>query len=96
MGEFSSTVVYHAKDNRIEKVKELHFPHSLGLLYSAFTYFLGFQVNEGEYKVMGLAPYGNPKFKDLILKHLIDVKEDGSYQLNMKYFTLTMSGKTVA
>tara|TARA_B100002052_G_scaffold296783_1_gene325974 strand:- start:92 stop:1873 length:1782 start_codon:yes stop_codon:yes gene_type:complete len=97
VGEFSSTVVYHAKDNRIEKVKELHFPHSLGLLYSAFTYFLGFQVNEGEYKVMGLAPYGNPKFKDLILKHLIDVKEDGSYQLNMKYFNysigLTMTNK---
>ena len=67
-------------------LKEIHFPHSLGLLYSAFTYYLGFKVNSGEYKVMGLAPYGEPKFVDIIFKNLIDVKEDGSFKLNMKYF----------
>jgi carbamoyltransferase len=67
-------------------IKELHFPHSLGLLYSAFTYYTGFKVNSGEYKVMGLAPYGEPTFKDLILKHLIDVKEDGSFRLDLSYF----------
>ena len=65
---------------------ELHFPHSLGLLYSAFTYFTGFRVNSGEYKLMGLAPYGTPKYTDLILRELIDLKEDGSFRLNMKYF----------
>src|SRR3989440_7096656 len=65
---------------------ELHFPHSLGLLYSAFTYFTGFRVNSGEYKLMGLAPYGEPKYVDLILRELIDLKDDGSFRLNMKYF----------
>ena len=67
-------------------IKEIHFPHSLGLLYSAFTYYTGFKVNSGEYKLMGLAPYGEPKFKNVILENLIDVKEDGSFKLNMKYF----------
>ena len=67
-------------------IKELHFPHSLGLLYSAFTYYTGFKVNSGEYKVMGLAPYGRPKYAQLILEHLIDLKEDGSFRLNQDYF----------
>ena len=67
-------------------LKEIHFPHSLGLLYSAFTYYTGFKVNSGEYKVMGLAPYGKPKYKDLIINELIDLKNDGSFKLNMKYF----------
>ena len=67
-------------------LKEIHFPHSIGLLYSAFTYYTGFKVNSGEYKVMGLAPYGQPKYKDLIIKELIDLKDDGSFRLNMKYF----------
>ena len=78
-------------------IKENHFPHSIGLLYSAFTYYTGFKVNSGEYKVMGLAPYGQPKYKDLILKELIHLKEDGSFRLNMKYFNyatgLTMTNK---
>ena len=70
-------------------LKEIHFPHSLGLLYSAFTYYTGFKVNSGEYKVMGLAPYGEPKYKKLILDNLIDLKSDGSFRLNMKYFNYT-------
>ena len=78
-------------------LKEIHFPHSLGLLYSAFTYYTGFKVNSGEYKLMGLAPYGKPKFKDLILEKLLDLKEDGSFKLNMKYFNyatgLTMTNE---
>jgi carbamoyltransferase len=72
--------------NELEMLKEMHFPHSLGLLYSAFTYYTGFKVNSGEYKVMGLAPYGEPKYADLILDKLIDLKEDGSFRLNMEYF----------
>ena len=64
----------------------MRFPHSLGLLYSAFTYYTGFRVNSGEYKVMGLAPYGEPRFKDLILEHLVDLKDDGSFQLDQSYF----------
>ena len=86
VGEWATTTVSLGKDNRIKILKEIHFPHSLGLLYSAFTYFLGFKVNSGEYKVMGLAPYGAPKFKDVILDKLIDLKEDGSFRLNMDYF----------
>jgi len=78
-------------------LKEIHFPHSLGLLYSAFTYYIGFKVNSGEYKVMGLAPYGKPIYKNLILKNLIDLKEDGSFRLDMSYFNyatgLTMTNK---
>ena len=86
VGEWATTTVAIGKDNDIKMLKEIHFPHSLGLLYSAFTYYLGFKVNSGEYKVMGLAPYGEPKFVDIIFKNLIDVKEDGSFKLNMKYF----------
>ena len=78
-------------------VKEIHFPHSIGLLYSAFTYYIGFKVNSGEYKVMGLAPYGKPIYKEKILKNLIDVKSDGSFKLDMSYFNyatgLTMTNK---
>ena len=86
VGEWATTTVSLGKNNKINILKEIHFPHSVGLLYSAFTYFLGFKVNSGEYKVMGLAPYGEPKFKDIILDKLIDVKEDGSFRLNMDYF----------
>jgi carbamoyltransferase len=86
VGEFDTTTISLGKHNKINILKEIHFPHSLGLLYSAFTYFLGFKVNSGEYKVMGLAPYGEPKFKDIILDKLIDLKEDGSFRLNMDYF----------
>src|SRR5205814_9826687 len=74
------------RGHRIDMVGELHFPHSLGLLYSAFTYFTGFRVNAGEYKLMGLAPYGEPKYVELILRELIDLKADGSFRLNMKHF----------
>lgn len=86
VGEWVTTTISSGHENEIKMLKEIHFPHSIGLLYSAFTYYTGFKVNEGEYKVMGLAPYGEPKFKDLILKELIDLKEDGSFRLNMKYF----------
>ena len=90
VGEWATTTVSIGKHNKINILKEIHFPHSLGLLYSAFTYFLGFKVNSGEYKVMGLAPYGEPKFKDIILNQLIDVKEDGSFRLSMDYFNYAM------
>ena len=90
VGEWTTTSIAHGKDNKITFLKELHFPHSLGLFYSAFTYFLGFKVNSGEYKVMGLAPYGEPIYVDLIKKHLIDIKEDGSFKLNMDYFNYTV------
>ncbi len=86
VGEWATTTVAVGRDNKLEMIKEIHFPHSLGLLYSAFTYYTGFKVNSGEYKVMGLAPYGKPKYKDLIIKELMDLKEDGSFKLNMKYF----------
>jgi carbamoyltransferase len=72
--------------HKLEVIKEIHFPHSLGLLYSAFTYYTGFKVNSGEYKVMGLAPYGEPKYVDKIFRHLIDVKDDGSFRLDLSYF----------
>ena len=97
VGEWATTTVAHGKGNEITMLKEIHFPHSLGLLYSAFTYYTGFKVNSGEYKVMGLAPYGKPIYKDLILKNLIDVKNDGSFRLDMSYFNfatgLTMTNK---
>ncbi len=97
VGEWATTTVAIGKNNKLEMIKEIHFPHSLGLLYSAFTYYTGFKVNSGEYKVMGLAPYGKPKYKDLIIKELMDLKEDGSFKLNMKYFNyatgLTMTNK---
>jgi carbamoyltransferase len=100
VGEWATTTVSLGKNNKINILKEIHFPHSLGLLYSAFTYFLGFKVNSGEYKVMGLAPYGEPKFKDIIIDKLIDVKEDGSFRLNMDYFNyatgLTMTNNKFA
>ncbi len=86
VGEWTTTSVAVGKKNTLTVEKEIHFPHSLGLLYSAFTYYTGFKVNSGEYKVMGLAPYGVPRFVDLIKKHLIDIKEDGSFFLNMAYF----------
>jgi len=86
VGEWATTSLALGKDNQIQILKEIHFPHSLGLLYSAFTYYIGFKVNSGEYKVMGLAPYGEPKYVQLILDHLVDLKEDGSFRLNMEYF----------
>lgn len=97
VGEWATASFGIGEDNKISLKAEIKFPHSLGLLYSAFTYYTGFKVNSGEYKVMGLAPYGNPTFKDLILKELVDLKEDGSFKLNMKYFNycagLTMTNK---
>ena len=86
VGEWATTTVAIGKGHELNIVKEIHFPHSLGLLYSAFTYYTGFRVNSGEYKVMGLAPYGRPKYKDLILDKLIDLKEDGSFRLDQSYF----------
>ncbi|MDA7583429.1 hypothetical protein N8712_00190, partial [bacterium] len=86
VGEWATTTVAICKDNKIEIKKELHFPHSLGLLYSAFTYYTGFKVNSGEYKLMGLAPYGKPKYADKILNNLIDLKSDGTFMLNQEYF----------
>ena len=86
VGEWATTTVAIGKGNDLEIKKELHFPHSLGLLYSAFTYYTGFKVNSGEYKMMGLAPYGEPKYSSLIKKNLIDIKEDGTFWLNQKYF----------
>jgi carbamoyltransferase len=86
VGEWSTTSVGLGRGNRLEMLKEIMFPHSLGLLYSAFTYYTGFKVNSGEYKVMGLAPYGDPKYAQTIFDHLIDVKPDGSFRINQDYF----------
>jgi len=86
VGEWATTTVAIGTENKLEILKEIYFPHSLGLLYSAFTYYTGFKVNSGEYKLMGLAPYGKPIFKDLIIDKLLDLKEDGSFKLDMKYF----------
>ena len=97
VGEWATTTVAIGKSNKLEIIKEIHFPHSLGLLYSAFTYYTGFKVNSGEYKLMGLAPYGNPIYVDKIINHLIDIKNDGSFRLNQEYFNyatgLTMTNK---
>ncbi len=97
VGEWATTTIAIGKDNNLKIEKEIHFPHSLGLLYSAFTYYTGFKVNSGEYKVMGLAPYGEPRFKDIIIEKLMDLKEDGSFRLDMSYFNyatgLTMTNK---
>lgn len=97
VGEWTTTSYGAGNGNKIEIRADIKFPHSLGLLYSAFTYYTGFKVNSGEYKVMGLAPYGEPKYKQLIYDHLIDVKEDGSFKMNMEYFNycagLTMTSK---
>ena len=96
VGEWATTTVAIGKKNNLKILKEIHFPHSLGLLYSAFTYYIGFKVNSGEYKLMGLAPYGDPIYEEKI-KELIDIKEDGSFRLNQKYFNyatgLTMTNK---
>jgi len=86
VGEWATSSFGVGKNNRVELLADIQFPHSIGLLYSAFTYYTGFKVNSGEYKVMGLAPYGEPKYKDLIYEHLIDVKDDGSFKMNMDYF----------
>ncbi len=86
VGEWATTTVWHGKDNRVHPLWQIDFPHSLGLLYSAFTYFTGFKVNSGEYKLMGLAPYGVPRYTELILDNLIDVKPDGTFRLAMEYF----------
>ena len=97
VGEWATTSIWHGHGNQIEPIKEIHFPHSLGLLYSAFTYYCGFKVNSGEYKLMGLAPYGQPIYKDLIFEKLIAPGEDGGFKLNMKYFNyhrgLTMTSR---
>ena len=86
VGEWTTTSMGVGRGNHLEIHSELHFPHSLGLLYSAFTYYTGFKVNSGEYKVMGLAPYGEQKYAQLILDHLIDLKPDGTFRLNLDYF----------
>jgi carbamoyltransferase len=100
VGEWATTSLSTGSGNRLEITREIHFPHSLGLLYSAFTYYTGFKVNSGEYKVMGLAPYGEPKYAQLIFDNLIDVKPDGSFQLNLDYFDyctgLTMTNRKFA
>lgn len=86
VGEWATSSFGIGKDNQVELWADIQFPHSIGLLYSTFTYYTGFKVNSGEYKVMGLAPYGKPKYKDLICEHLIDIKDDGSFKMNMDYF----------
>ena len=97
VGEWATTTAWIGEGHTLKPLWQLDFPHSLGLLYSAFTYYTGFKVNSGEYKLMGLAPYGEPKYVDLILEHLLDLKDDGSFRLNMKYFNyctgLTMTNK---
>ena len=100
VGEWATGSVAIGRGRDLQMVKEMRFPHSLGLLYSAFTYYTGFKVNSGEYKVMGLAPYGDPRFKDLILEHIVDLKDDGSFQLDQGYFNyctgLTMTNDRFA
>lgn len=86
VGEFDTTSLWIGEGNKLKKIKSIEFPHSLGLLYSAITYYTGFKVNSGEYKVMGLAPYGEPKYVDLMKKHLININNDGTFTLNMEYF----------
>ena len=86
VGEWTTTAIYRGDGNELTAVYEIQYPQSLGLLYSAFTQYLGFKVNSGEYKVMGLAPYGEPKYANLIKDYLIEIKTDGSFKLNMKYF----------
>lgn len=97
VGEWATTTVAIGRGRDLQIEKEIHFPHSIGLLYSAFTYYTGFRVNSGEYKVMGLAPYGEPRFKDLILDNILDLREDGSFKLDQSYFNyctgLTMTNR---
>ena len=95
VGEWTTTSIARGLKNNIEILKEIHFPHSVGLLYSAFTYYLGFKVNSGEYKVMGLAPYGDPVYVDLIKNNLVDIKNDGSFRLNQKYFEYAKGFKMI-
>jgi len=90
VGEWATSSAWHGKDNQLTKIWEIQFPHSLGLLYSAFTYYCGFKVNSGEYKLMGLAPYGEPKYVDLIFDNLIKVHQDGSFDLDMSYFNFAV------
>ncbi len=100
VGEWTTASLGTGRGNQIELIQELHFPHSLGLLYSAFTYFCGFKVNSGEYKLMGLAPYGEPRYADIIKERLLDLKEDGSFRMDMSFFNycqgLTMTGPAFA
>src|SRR6476659_4120409 len=100
VGEWATSSIGVGRGSEIEILRELRFPHSLGLLYSAFTYFAGFRVNSGEYKVMGLAPYGEPKYVKAIKDHLLDIADDGALWMNMEYFTyphaLTMTGRALA
>lgn len=96
VGEWSTTTLAHGDNNAIKILSEINYPHSLGLLYSAFTYYCGFKVNSGEYKLMGLAPYGRPIYSDNIFTHLIDVKEDGSYRLDMSYFGFLKGDRTIS
>src|SRR2546425_8270204 len=97
VGEWATTSAWLGQDNHLTPLWDIPFPHSLGLLYSAFTYYTGFKVNSGEYKVMGLAPYGTPKYVDLIYRELMELREDGSFRLNQKYFNylggLTMTSE---
>ncbi len=86
VGEWATGTIARGRDHEIEMLREMRFPHSLGLLYSAFTYFTGFRVNSGEYKLMGLAPYGEPVYRDLIVEEMLDIKEDGSFRMDMSYF----------
>lgn len=95
VGEWTTNAIGHGAGNRLRMLQELRFPHSLGLLYSAFTQYLGFRVNEGEYKVMGLAPYGEPRFVQPILDHLLDLRDDGSYQLNLQAFAFLHAESTI-
>jgi carbamoyltransferase len=100
VGEWATSSIGVGRDNHLELIRQLRFPHSLGLLYSAFTYFTGFKVNSGEYKLMGLAPYGEPKYVDAIFKNLLDLREDGSFRMHQKYFNymggLTMTSEAFA
>ena len=95
VGEWATSTVCIGNNNDLEIKKEIHFPHSLGLLYSAFTYYLGFKVNSGEYKIMGLAPYGNPIYKDTILEKIVEVKDDGSFRLNQEFFDYSVGLKMI-
>ncbi|WP_395343966.1 carbamoyltransferase [Ningiella sp. W23] len=95
VGEWATSSIWHGKANTLKPLKEMHFPHSIGLLYSAMTYYCGFRVNSGEYKLMGLAPYGTPKYVDLIKEHLIDILADGSFALNMRYFDYAIGSRMV-
>jgi carbamoyltransferase len=95
VGEWTTTSYGYGSGNKITLTHEIKFPHSLGLLYSAFTQYLGFKVNSGEYKVMGLAPYGKPVYYDLIMENMIDLKDDGSFKLNMDYFAYTYAQQMI-